>query len=77
VFAIDPNADRVEGDACHPDLESIPGSVPDAAAEYGRGHGVKVIDGGCPLMFPPTSDTGHRIMQGMCSASGNLPRRVQ
>jgi len=31
------------------------GSVSSAAAEYGRSHGITVIDGGCPLMFPPTS----------------------
>ena len=28
------------------------GSVSEQAAEYGRQHGITVIDGGCPLMFP-------------------------
>src|SRR5688500_9541179 len=27
VFAINPNADHVEGDLCYPDLKSIPGGV--------------------------------------------------
>jgi uncharacterized protein len=49
-----------------------PGSVSAAAAEYGREHGVTVIDGGCPLMFPPASDPGHRVMRWLC----HPPRRV-
>jgi predicted CoA-binding protein len=39
------------------------GSVSDAATSYGRQHGITVIDGGCPLMFGPTADTGHKIMR--------------
>jgi predicted CoA-binding protein len=27
VFAVNPNADQVEGDSCYPDLKSIPGGV--------------------------------------------------
>ncbi len=53
-----------------------PGSVSPAAAEYGRAHGLTVIDGGCPLMFPPASDRGHRMMRWMCGLSGSLPKRV-
>jgi len=49
-----------------------PGSVSAEAAEYGRTHGVTVIDGGCPLMFPPASDPGHRIMRWLCQP----PRKV-
>jgi uncharacterized protein len=101
VFAVNPNADQVEGDRCYQDLKSIPGgvqavvigtrpeiaeetmrecvelgisqvwmhrgpgagSVSDAATAYGRQHGICVIDGGCPLMFGPTADVGHRIMR--------------
>ena len=101
VFAVNPNADEVEGDRCYPDLESIPGgvqavviatrpekaedtmrecaelgikhvwmhrgpgagSVSDAATAYGRLHGITVIDGGCPCMFKPTADFGHRLMR--------------
>jgi uncharacterized protein len=114
VFAVNPNADRVEGDMCYHDLKSIPdgveavviatraetaeatmrecvelgihlvwmhrsfgpGSVSANAAQYGRRHGVTVIDGGCPLMFPPTSDRGHRMMRWVCGMTGSLPRRV-
>src|SRR5499427_4620938 len=39
------------------------GSISDAATSYGRAHGITVIDGGCPLMFGPTADTGHKIMR--------------
>lgn len=114
VFAVNPNAEEVEGDRCYHDLRSIPGgveavviatrpeaaeatmrecaelgvkhvwmhrlmgggSVSQAATEYGRQHGITVIDGGCPLMFPPTSDGGHRVMRWMSTMAGNTPRRV-
>jgi predicted CoA-binding protein len=114
VFAVNPNADEVEGDACYHDLESIPGgvdavviatrpetaeatmrvcadlgithvwmhrsfgggSVSTAAADCGRHHGITVIDGGCPLMFAPTSDPGHRVMRVVCSLTGNVPKRI-
>lgn len=110
VFAVNPNADEIDGEKCYHDLKSIPGgveavviatrpehaettmrecaelgveyvwmhrsfgagSVSAAATEYGRQHGITVIDGGCPLMFPPTSDPGHRVMRWMC----HLPKRV-
>jgi uncharacterized protein len=39
------------------------GSVSAAAAGYGRAHGITVIDGGCPCMFGPTADVGHKIMR--------------
>ena len=39
------------------------GSVSAAATRYGRQHGITVIDGGCPLMFDPTADFGHKIMR--------------
>ena len=114
VFAVNPNADQVEGDRCYPDLRSIPGgvevvviatrpetaestmrecaelgikhvwmhrlmgagSVSQAATDYGRQHGITVIDGGCPLMFPPTSDGGHRVLRWMSTLAGNAPRQV-
>jgi predicted CoA-binding protein len=114
VFAVNPNADEVEGDPCFHDLKSIPGGVeavviatrPDVAesvmrecvelgidqawmhrgpgpgsvsqeaAEYGRSHGVTVIDGGCPLMFDPTADFGHKCMRAVMSLTGSVPRQV-
>ena len=51
-----------------------PGSVSDPAAAYGREHGVTVIDGGCPLMFGPTADLGHKALRMICRA--NVPRTV-
>jgi hypothetical protein len=52
------------------------GSVSAAATDYGRQHGITVIDGGCPLMFAPASDFGHRVMRLMFSLNGNVPRQV-
>jgi predicted CoA-binding protein len=101
VFAVNPNADEVEGARSYHDLKSIPGgldavviatapdnaegtmrecdelgirhvwmhrgpgagSVSDTATTYGREHGITVIDGGCPLMFEPTADFGHKVMR--------------
>ena len=114
VFAVNPNAETVEGDKAYPDLASIPGgvdavvigtrpetadatmaecaglginkvwmhrsfgggSVSPSAAEYGRQHGITVIDGGCPLMFDPTADFGHKCMKFFLSMSGAVPRKV-
>lgn len=50
------------------------GSVSPEATRYGREHGVTVIDGGCPLMFDPTADRGHKIMRLM--GVGKMPREV-
>jgi uncharacterized protein len=112
VFAVNPNAHEVEGDASYPDLRSIPGgvqavviatrpeiamdtmrecvelgikhvwmhrgagtgSVSATATDYGRRHGVTVIDGGCPLMFGRTADFGHGVMRLIYS--GNVPKEV-
>jgi hypothetical protein len=52
------------------------GSVSTAAARYGRAQGIAVIDGGCPCMFEPTSDRGHRVMRAMLTAAGHIPRHV-
>jgi predicted CoA-binding protein len=52
------------------------GSVSPGAAEYGRAQGIQVIDGGCPCMFGPTADPGHRLMCGVLKLAGNVPRRV-
>jgi hypothetical protein len=114
VFAVNPNADTVEGDACYHDLKSIPGgveavvlgtrpetaqatveecaelgiehvwmhrsvgsgSVSEAAAEYGRQHGMTVIEGGCPLMFAPTADVGHKVMRVIFAMTGKVPKQV-
>jgi len=114
VYAVNPNADEVEGDRCYHDLRSIPGgveavvigtrperalatlqecddlgikdvwmhrsfgggSVSEEATTYGREHGMTVIDGGCPLMFEPTSDPGHKVIKWVCRANHHLPSHV-
>src|SRR5512133_3876848 len=50
------------------------GSVSKAATDYGRQQGITVIDGGCPLMFRPTSDFGHRLMRVVYA--GKVPKEV-
>ena len=114
VFAINPNADEIDGDQCFHDLKSVPGgvdavviatspdnaevtmrecvelgirhvwmhrsvgggSVSEAATAYGRQNGVTVIDGGCPLMFDPTADFGHKAMRFVFTRTGKVPKRV-
>lgn len=114
VFAVNPNADEVEGDRCYHHLRDIPGgveavviatrpetaeetmhecdelgiketwmhrafgagSVCDEATVYGREHGMTVIDGGCPLMFEPTADVGHKVMRFVLTRTGKVPKKV-
>jgi predicted CoA-binding protein len=114
VYAVNPNADEVEGDNCYADLKSVPvdlewvvigtkpetaegtmhecvelgiprvwmhrsfgdGSVSPVATIYGREHGVRVIDGGCPCMYGPTADPGHKVMRTMLQLTRKLPRQV-
>ena len=52
------------------------GSVSKSATEYGRQHGIQVIPGGCPLMFAPVSDAGHKVMRFVCGMAGSVPARV-
>lgn len=53
-----------------------PGSANPEAAQFGRDHGLTVIDGGCPCMFAQTADLGHRIMRPLLQLSRNVPRQV-
>jgi uncharacterized protein len=53
------------------------GSVSEAAACYGRQQGIAVIDGGCPCMFDPTADLGHKAMRAVFTLTGNVPREVK
>lgn len=114
VFAVNPNADEVEGDHCYHDLGDIPGGVDgvviatrpelaeatmqrcyelgiknvwmhrafgegsfsDVAATYGRNHNMTVIAGGCPLMFEPCSDPGHKVLRFVFTLAGHVPREV-
>ena len=50
------------------------GSVSSAATAYGREHGITVIDGGCPCMFEPTADFGHKVMRVVFA--GHVPKQV-
>jgi predicted CoA-binding protein len=114
VFAVNPNADEVEGDHAYHDLRSIPGgveavvigtrpevadetmrecaelgirhvwmhrgpgagSVSQTASVYGRERGIVVIEGGCPCMFAPTSDLGHKALRHVLTLTGHVPRHV-
>jgi uncharacterized protein len=50
------------------------GSVSQTATAYGREHGITVIDGGCPCMFGPTADFGHKVMKLFLSS--HVPKTV-
>jgi uncharacterized protein len=52
------------------------GSVSETATAYGRERGIAVIDGGCPCMFDPTADLGHKAMRFVFTLKGNVPREV-
>ena len=52
------------------------GSVSPSATSLGRELGMVVIDGGCPLMFGPTSDGGHKVMCALLKLTGAVPRHV-
>jgi predicted CoA-binding protein len=52
------------------------GSVSGDATRYGREHGMTVIDGGCPLMFEPTSDPGHKVIKMVCRMNHHMPSKV-
>ncbi len=52
------------------------GSVSPTAAQYGRECGITVIAGGCPLMFDPTADFGHKCMRFVYTLKGVVPRQV-
>ena len=49
-------------------------SVSQAATDYGRLNGITVIDGGCPCMFGPTSDFGHKVLRRVLA--GRVPKEV-
>jgi hypothetical protein len=53
-----------------------PGSVSTTAADYGREHGMTVIQGGCPCMFNPAADPGHKLLRAIGTVTGKVPRRV-
>ena len=52
------------------------GSVSPAAAAYGREHGLTVIDGGCPCMFDPAADVGHKAMRFVFTLNHHVPKEV-
>lgn len=114
VFAVNPNADEVEGDACYRDLKLIPGGVqavvvattPEASGaavrqcaeqgitrvwmhrSFGKGsvsddalkfcpeNGITAIAGGCPMMFLPGTDFGHKCMRWVLGVTGGLPKQA-
>lgn len=53
-----------------------PGSVSASAAAYGRERGISVIDGGCPCMFDPAADSGHKALRFCLTLTGKVPREV-
>ena len=52
------------------------GSVSHSAAKLERNEGVRVIEGGCPLMYAPTADPAHQVLRGVLSMVGRIPKKV-
>ncbi|MDJ0923322.1 MAG: CoA-binding protein [Acidimicrobiia bacterium] len=52
------------------------GSVSESATVLGREAGLTVLDGGCPLMYDPTGDFGHKMIKGVLSLVGRMPKEV-
>lgn len=50
------------------------GSVSDEAVELARRHGIRLIPGGCPMMFLAPVDIGHRCMHWLLNLAGRMPR---
>lgn len=50
------------------------GSVSDAAVAHCRKSGIRVIAGGCPMMFCEPVDIAHRCMRWVLGAMGRLPK---
>lgn len=50
------------------------GSVADAAAKFCQTHNITVIPGGCPMMFCPPVDFGHKCMRWILRMTGGLPK---
>ena len=46
------------------------------AVDYCRANGTSVIAGGCPLMFGPTADVGHRCIRWFMQATGAIPKGI-
>jgi hypothetical protein len=51
------------------------GSVCKDATVCGRGQGITVIDGGCRLMFSPTTDFGHKVIR-LFTGNGKASRSI-
>lgn len=52
------------------------GSVSPDAADFCRENNITVIEGGCPMMFLPGTDIGHRCMRFVLVLTGRLPKQV-
>jgi predicted CoA-binding protein len=50
------------------------GSVSAQAVAYCRAHGVRLIAGGCPMMYCEPVDVGHKCMRFVLGLTGGLPK---
>ena len=50
------------------------GSLSEAAVKFCHEHRIAVIAGGCPLLFCPPVDFGHKCMRWILKATGGLPK---
>lgn len=52
------------------------GSVAEDAVSFCRESGIKVIAGGCPMMFCQPVDVAHKCMRWVLGLTGGLPKTV-
>jgi predicted CoA-binding protein len=52
------------------------GSVADEAVSFCQENDIKVIPGGCPMMFVEKVDVGHKCIRWFLDVTGSLPKEV-
>jgi hypothetical protein len=57
----------------HQSIGTKGSSVSPAAVDYCRQHDIKVIAGGCPMMYGDGVDFGHKCMRFVLGLQGKLP----
>jgi hypothetical protein len=112
VYAVNPNAQTIDGEPCYPDVKSTPNrpdavmivtkpdvtekvvrdcaeagvsrvwmhcsflhgmrSTSESAVEFCKSHHISVIPMGCPMLFEPPVDGGHKFIRWWMRITGKL-----
>ena len=60
----------------HNGMNQSGSSVSDEGVKFCHEHNMKVIPGGCPMMYINNTDIGHKFMRWMKNLTGSLPKEV-